>query len=240
MIQRSYPRSAFISIVCTAFCLLGVGETSGLQDLMTSSHASADVFADTNPRSAFWKDAALTVIENDNYGKPVSGYRTEVRSRWTKRYLYFLFTCPYEALSLKPVPVTNAETDQLWDWDVAEVFIGSDFRKITRYKEFEVSPQGEWVDLDISRDKTEPAQGIKWDSGFQPAARIDRDRKVWHAFFRIPSIAVDTRSAAAGNQLRINLYRIQGPSPNRIELCWRPTGNPSFHTPEKFGLIRLH
>jgi len=28
-------------------------------------------------------------------------------------------------------------------------FIGSDFKDIKRYKEFEVSPHNEWIDLDI-------------------------------------------------------------------------------------------
>ena len=44
----------------------------------------------------------------------------------------------------------DIETNELWNWDVAEVFIGSDFKNIRRYKEFEVSPQAEWVDLDIN------------------------------------------------------------------------------------------
>ena len=43
------------------------------------------------------------------------------------------------------------------------MFIGSDFDHIKRYKEFEVSPQNEWVDLDI---------GL-WNSGFEHSARID-------------------------------------------------------------------
>ena len=46
----------------------------------------------------------------------------------------------------------DIETNELWNWDVAEVFIGSDFKNIRRYKEFEVSPQAEWVDLDVNLD----------------------------------------------------------------------------------------
>ena len=56
------------------------------------------------------------------------GYRTEVRTRWTKNNLYFLFVCPYEELHLKPAPNTQKETNELWNWDVAEVFVGSDFK----------------------------------------------------------------------------------------------------------------
>ena len=46
----------------------------------------------------------------------------------------------------------DIETNELWNWDVAEVFIGSDFKNIRRYREFEVSPQAEWVDLDLNLD----------------------------------------------------------------------------------------
>ena len=79
------------------------------------------------------------------YGQSQPHYRTEILSRWTEKNLYFLFVCPYEVLNLKPLPDSSSETFQFWDWDVAEVFIGSDFQNIRRYKEFEISPQGEWV-----------------------------------------------------------------------------------------------
>ena len=130
--------------------------------------------------------------------KPAPGHRTEIRSRWTDGNLYFLFICPYEKLNLKPDPVTNAETNHLWDWDVAEVFIGTDFQHIRRYKEFEVSPQGEWVDLDIDRDFVQADNGVKWNSGFANKARIDAAKKIWYAEMRIPFAAIDKRKPAAG------------------------------------------
>ena len=81
--------------------------------------------------------------DKGRYGQTLKRYRTEIRSRWTENNLYFLFICPYEELNLKPSPSTSTETYQLWDWDLAEVFIGSDFQNIRRYLEFEMSPQGE-------------------------------------------------------------------------------------------------
>ena len=56
---------------------------------------------------------------------------------------------------------------------MAEVFIGADFTDIRRYKEFEISPQGEWMDLDIDLNKPHHEDGWKWNSGFQVSARID-------------------------------------------------------------------
>src|SRR5581483_997579 len=114
------------------------------------------VFSDTDPdlntdsSSGFWRGAMSVRIERDRYGRRVPRYRTEVRTRWTRKNLYFLFICPYEELNLKPNPQTSTETNQLWNWDVAEVFAGADFKDIKRYREFEISPQGEWIDLDVN------------------------------------------------------------------------------------------
>ena len=46
-----------------------------------------------------------------------------------KENLYLLYVCPYEELYLKPSPVTKVETNELWNWDVAELFIGSRFQQ---------------------------------------------------------------------------------------------------------------
>src|SRR5882757_10179692 len=137
-----------------------------------SIQAARDVAVDSNPDSAFWRGALPVYASLDSQGHPVPGHRTEIRSRWTKDNLYFLFVCPYDELHLKPSPDTVGETNQLWNWDVAEVFIGSDFQNIRRYKEFEVSPQGEWIDLDVDLALLHHEVGWTWNSGFQVAARI--------------------------------------------------------------------
>jgi len=207
--------------------------------VMNSKRAARDSAADTDPGSAFWRDAPAVVASGDTRGREVPGHRTEVRSRWTQGNLYFLFICPYEQLYLKPDPHAAEETNELWKWDVAEVFVGSDFKDINRYKEFEVSPQGEWVDLDIDLSKPHHEDGWVWNSGFQPAARIDAARHVWYCFMRIPWSAIDTRAVATGNQLRINLYYSQGPPGAHQGIAWRPTGKPTFHAPESFGTLKL-
>jgi hypothetical protein len=205
-----------------------------------SKRADRDTTAvDTDPQSAFWRLAPAVFMENDGRGNPVPGYRTEVRSRWTDGNLYFLFVCPFQRLNLKPDPKTQEETNELWKWDVAEVFIGSNFQNIRKYKEFEVSPQGEWVDLDIDLDAPRHEDGWVWNSGFQAAARIDRAANVWYAFMRIPYGSVDTRPAAAGNTLRINCFLSEGARPDHKSLSWQPTGRPTFHAPEAFGSLKL-
>ena len=224
------------TLICLAVAACALAAAPGHVE---SQRAPRDIDADTDPGSAFWRGGPAIYLDNDSRGRPVPGYKSEIRSRWTNRNLYFLFVCPYEQLNLKPNPATSAETNELWNWDVAEVFIGSDFKNIRRYREFEISPQGEWVDLDIDLDTPRHEDGWLWNSGFTVSARIDRAAKVWYGFMRIPYSSVDARPAADGNILRINFFRSQGARPNRKSLTWQPTGQATFHVPEAFGTLKL-
>jgi hypothetical protein len=223
----------------TLFALSAVSATAADTKVIESTRALHDAALQADPASVFWQDARAVYAERDLYGNPVPGYRTEVRSRWTKDNLYFLFVCPYEELHLKPSPDTVHETNQLWNWDVAEVFIGSNFKNIQHYKEFEISPQGEWIDLDINLEKPPHEQGWIWNSGFQVVSRVDRGAKVWYGAMRIPMAALDDPSPAAGNVFRINLFRSQGPTPHQKEITWQPPMSHSFHVPDRFGLLKL-
>jgi hypothetical protein len=204
-----------------------------------SSYAAQDVALDTDPRSAFWQRAPSVYAEVDNWGHAVPGYRTQVSSRWTKHNLYLLFQCSYEELYLKPTPDTAEETYGLWQWDVAELFIGSDLNNIRRYKEFEVSPQQEWTDLDINLDLPDHTVGWTWNSGFQVAARIDGTAKIWYGAMRIPFAALDTRPPAPGRTFRANLFRSQGPPDHRKAIAWSAPMSNTFHQPERFGVLTL-
>lgn len=230
--MRGFFGVLFIMLLCG-------GSVSAARPTVKTLWAENDVTLDTNPSSPFWRMASTVSMDRDTHGHPVPQYRTEVRTRWTKQNLYFLFICPYEQLHLKPDPKTSTETNELWNWDVAEVFIGADFNDIKRYKEFEVSPQGEWVDLDIDLHQPHHEEGWKWNSGFQVSARIDRSARVWYAGMKIPYSAIDTRPAGAGNVLRINFFRSQGPAADRHEITWQAPMANTFHVPERFGLLQL-
>lgn len=206
---------------------------------MTSLRAAQDVAPLPDPSSEFWSKAPRVLLELDAGGKRVPRYATEVRSRWTPGYLYFLFVCPYDELYLKPNPTTTTETNELWNWDVAEVFIGSDFKDLRRYKEFEISPQGEWIDLDVDLHKPHHEDGWVWNSGFQVAARIDRQAKIWYGAMRIPFPAIAAAPPTPGMQFRMNLFRGQGPPSKWTSITWQPPLTATFHTPERFGLLKL-
>jgi len=211
----------------------------GATKTAVSVEAPRDVELTTYPEDEFWRAAEPILAERDTWGKTVPGFKTTIYSRWTKSNLYFLFVCPYEQLHLKENPTTTVETNELWKWDVAEAFIGWNFQDINRYKEFEISPQGEWIDLDINHLHPLPEGGWKWNSGFRTAARIDSAKKVWYGAMKIPLAAIDKRSAAAGTRFRINFYRSQGPPGKLKKIAWQATMSDSFHVPSKFGVLQL-
>ncbi|MGA2858816.1 MAG: carbohydrate-binding family 9-like protein [Candidatus Sulfotelmatobacter sp.] len=198
------------SLVIVIMCTSSVFGSSPTIKSIWTEH---DVALDTNPSSAFWQGAVPVYMDNNAQGKPDPKYRTEILIR--------------------------AETNELWNWDVAEVFIGSDFNDIRRYKEFEISPQGEWIDLDVDLHKPHHEDGWMWNSGMEVSARIDRSAHVWYGAMRIPYSAIDSRPAAAGNVLRINLFRSQGPASARHEIAWQAPMSNTFHVPERFGLLEL-
>jgi hypothetical protein len=131
------------------------------------------------------------------------------------------------------------ETFGLWNYDVTEVFVGSDFNHINRYKEFEVSPQNDWVDLEVDRDRTGQETDWTWNSGFTHQTHVDQSAKIWTSEMAIPFAAIGVSEPAPGTRLRINFYRIEDKEPDRLHWAWRPTAARSFHVPSAFGQIEL-
>ena len=208
-------------------------------DHIDVKYASKDVVLTADPSSKFWKGSVPVLATKSNLGVDLPSNRTEIRVRWTKTNLYVLMSCPYEELYLLPNPNAIQETNKLWEHDVAEIFLGADFKNIHQYREYQVSPQGEWVDLDIDTKKSRPEGGWKWDSKMVVKARIDAKSKTWYAEFKIPLESVTSEPIQPGTLLRGNFYRFQGPPPDRKMVAWLPTGRISNHTPEAFGTLKL-
>ena len=204
-----------------------------------SFYSKSDFALTADPNSEEWKSVKGVIAARGPRGDLTPDHQTEIRSRWTDKNLYLLFICPYKELYSKPDPSATTETNKLWEWDVAEVFIGSDFKNIKHYTEFQVSPHGEWVDLDIDRTSEPFKHNWQWNSGFEVKANITPDNKIWFGEMRIPIDKIDNRVPKAGQELRINFYRFQGPPPDRKRIAWRPTGSDNYHTPEAFGRLRM-
>ncbi|MBS1808134.1 MAG: carbohydrate-binding family 9-like protein [Acidobacteria bacterium] len=225
-----------LTILLFALQLTSYSQNKGV---IVSQRTKADFALTTDPNAAQWKSVAGVVTEQGRRGETVPNHRTEIRSVWTPKNLYLLFICQYEELNLKANPSTTTETNQLWNWDVAEAFIGTDFNDIKHYTEYQVSPQGEWVDLDIDRKPTPAKHDVAWNSGYEVKASVDQGNKIWYGAMRIPLAKFDKRKPKVGLEMRANFYRIQGPPNNRKYINWQPVNNDSYHTPEAFGLLRL-
>src|SRR5947209_13153241 len=205
-----------------ALCFVAVTCAGQAKPIIYSLHAERNVKLSTDPASSFWRASKPMYAQVDKRGQFLAEYRTEIRSRWTEKNIYFFFICPYKDLYLKPAPDTDHETNELWNWNVAEVLIGSDFKDIKQYKEFEVSPHNEWVDLDIDLKKPHHEDGWLWNSGFEHMTRIDAAKHIWYLAMKIPFNAIDTRTPAPGNTFRVNLYRTEGPPNESKEIMWQP------------------
>ena len=103
------------------------------------------------------------------------------------------------------------------------------------YKEFEISPNGMWVDLDISPSGTEDLK-----SGLRRSAFLDEERHAWAAELAIPIQSL-TAEFDPARPWRVNFFRIEGARESRTYQAWKPTmtPEPDFHVPEVFGELRF-
>jgi predicted TIM-barrel fold metal-dependent hydrolase len=205
---------------------------------MVASHVASDFVPDGNLDKAEWKGVPEVWIERNSVNAALRpDLRTCVQALWSDQNLYLAFRCPYGRITAYE-PAQAEERWQLWEKDVVEAFIAPDAADIDNYKEFEVAPNNDWLDLDIGR-RTKTVDWA-WNSGWQHATRTDEAAKVWTCEIRIPLKAIDAkRTVTAGTEWRINLYRCDDSGAPRAYLAWNPPRCRSFHTPASFGIIEF-
>jgi alpha-galactosidase len=186
------------------------------------------------PVASAWASAPAVGFASDWTGKHRDPHReTEVRLLWSANNLYLKFAAKYRLITVFADSEPNGRRDQLWDRDVAEAFLQPSGSLPKCYKEFEVSPNGLWIDLDIS-----PGQKRDLQSGLRRRVAVDENEKTWHAELLIPikSMAPDFDPS---REWRANFYRVEGAAEPRFYSAWRPTmtREPNFHVPEKFGRL---
>jgi hypothetical protein len=89
---------------------------------------------------------------------------TQVNVLWSPEHLYLRFLCRYRTINVFANSGPNGRRDELWNRDVAEVFLQPGRFGEKYYKEFEISPNGQWLDLDIT------PQGLKQRLGVERCA----------------------------------------------------------------------
>lgn len=183
-----------------------------------------------------WQHTPVIRFSADWQGKnPDPALETEVRLLWTSSTLYVRFVCRFRELFLFDDSEPNGRRDHLWDRDVAEAFFQPEASPERYYKEFEIAPNGMWIDLEITPDG--PAD-LK--SGLSHSSHLDHDRRMWSAELGIPMRSIcETFNPA--NSWGANFYRIEGSVEPRRYLAWQPTRTPepNFHVPEAFGKLQF-
>ena len=183
-----------------------------------------------------WKQAKEISVEKYWSGEnapPGRQFKTQIL--WSENALYVRFEANQsEPLVVSEKPNLLTKTRGLWDRDVCEIFLAPRKADFRHYYEFEIAPNGEWIDLGVYQmpDKRE----TDWDysSGMKSAVKIEKDKVImairveWKAFGATPK---------AGDVWVGNILRCVGKDPTRGYLTWQPTltKEPSFHVPEKFG-----
>jgi alpha-galactosidase len=192
--------------------------------------------ADGFPIASAWSQASPIRFSSDWQGRNADPQReTEVRVLWTPSTFFLRFHARYRTITVFPDAEPDGRRDQLWDRDVVEAFLQPDQSKPSHYLEFEVSPNGFWIDLGIA-----PGQKRDLQSGLRRRVSVDELNKIWTAELSIPMCCL----AAPFEPLRawrVNFFRVEGPSEPRFYSTWRPTNTPqpNFHVPEVFGELIL-
>ena len=156
-----------------------------------------------------------------------------MRLLWTPGTLFLRFQANYRDLNLYPDSREDGWRDKLWDRDVAEAFLQPDSTDPFKYKEFEVAPNGFWIDLDVSHGAIQELR-----SKLRRRVLQNASARTWIAELAIPMSSL-TPSFDPHHPWRANFYRIEGQTEPRFYSAWSPTFSPkpSFHVPAAFGKL---
>ncbi len=184
----------------------------------------------------FWKKAREVLIENYWSGeKATSGRHAKVKLLWSNSAFYIRFEANQtEPLVISKTANLKTKTNALWDRDVCEIFAAPNAKESNKYFEFEIAPNGEWIDLKIQQMPDKRETDFNYDSRMESAAKIEIGKvsmaiKInWKAFGKIPR----TNDVWKGN-----LFRCVGSGKTRGYLAWHPTRTktPNLHVPEASG-----
>lgn len=222
------------------FCLMSLGANKSPvvspSPEAVASHIDHEIKLDAGRPAPEWQNAQPIAFSSDWQGSNSDPTReTVVRILWSQRTLYLRFKCQYRELYVFEDSDPNGRRDQLWDRDVAEAFLQPDPTQQRLYKEFEVSPNGMWIDLDIF-----PGGRADLKSGLRRSVALDEKSHTWYAELAIPMSTLNEQFDPA-RAWRGNFYRVEGKEEPRAYMAWQPTHTPqpSFHVPAAFGTLRF-
>jgi alpha-galactosidase len=205
---------------------------------VSAARVAREIPLDARHPAPEWAKSQPVTFCSDWQGQNADQARqTEVRLLWTPATLYLRYVCRYRELFVFQDSDPNGRRDHLWDRDVAEAFLQPDPSRPRYYKEFEVSSNGMWIDLDIFPiAPTESPKDLK--SGMQRSVWLDAEHHTWTAELAIPMKALTDHFDSAV-VWHANFYRVEGPREPRFYSAWQPTHTPvpNFHVPQAFGKL---
>ena len=209
---------------------------------LEAKHSPSDFLPDANLHKKIWKQARWIDFDHTMDGKTsLPAEKTRVAAVWTETYVYFAFWCRYERLNLFENDDAAKERWELWNKDVAEVFLNPQPEHLWHYYEFEVAPNNQWIDLEITGKGIE-AHDARWNSGFEHATHVDLRDHIWTVEMRIPLSAMKVSQPKVGMEWRANFYRATGlgSDEKRKFLAWSVISEGrTFHAPNYFAILRL-
>ncbi len=226
------PRSLSAGEHSLQFTRMSQNDTRSNQPTAVAVRMPELLGADGFPTPSSWEVSVPLRFSADWQGENADPEReTEVRLLWTPESLFIRFRARFRVITVFPDAEPNGRRDQLWDRDVAEVFLQPDPSQLRRYKEFEVSPNGFWIDLDIA-----PGEKHDLKSGLRRRVILNEAAKTWVAELALPMKCLVERFDLAATW-RVNFYRVEGTAEPRFYSAWQPTRTPApnFHVPEAFG-----
>ena len=188
------------------------------------------------PENSAWKKAPAISFDADWRGEHADALRTtEVRVLWNGDTLFLYFRARFRELHIFSDARPDGWRDQLWDRDVAEAFLQPDDNDPLVYKELEVSPNGFWLDLNISHGGKEEMR-----SGLRRMVTQDAEARTWTAVLGVPMRSL-TPAFDPKKRWRVNFYRVEGVAEPRFYSAWSPTRSsaPNFHVPAAFGFLEF-
>ncbi len=138
------------------------------------------------------------------------------------------------ALNVNKKLLKDASQDGLWNWDVVEIFLasqGSQGKRATYY-EFQVSPLGQFFELEIFEPRKRVNPDFK--SGIQVNAVIESETPaLWDATLYIPLAPIGHKP---GNEIIGNICACLGTEKKReyYSAFLPPQERPDFHLPQYF------
>jgi hypothetical protein len=183
-----------------------------------------------------WARASEQVISTYWNAKNAPAHRRfSAKLLWSDTALYVRFEAAQnEPLIVSEKPDLTRKIRGLWDRDVCEIFIAPDKKNRNKYFEFEIAPNGEWIDLGIEVTPKERLTDWEYKSNMTSATFIEAEKVVMAV--KIPFTALG-KTPKAGDVWLGNLFRCVGKDPTRGYLAWQPTKTkePAYHVPKAFG-----